>query len=109
MEENKIEEREKIYKITLADGRVIEDLRLNGNNFVSKEEITDSIFNGNLSRVIINDGEHDIIFNNMELVQVQQYKDEYWFILRELTAKELQEIKTRSDIDYIAMMSDIEL
>ena len=31
---------DKTYSITLADGTVIDDLKLNGNNFISKSPIT---------------------------------------------------------------------
>lgn len=100
---------EKIYKITLADGTVIQNLRLNGNNYISTEIITEDMFTDNCSTVTINDGAKDVVHTNMELVQVVKYDDEYWFILRKLSDKELRDIKTRSDIDYIAMMTDIEL
>lgn len=100
---------EKIYKITLADGTVIQNLRLNGNNYISTEIITEDMFIDNCSTVTINNGEKDAVHTNMELVQVAKYDDEYWFILRKLSDKELRDIKTRSDIDYIAMMTDIEL
>lgn len=99
----------KIYKITLADGTVIENLKLNGNNFVSDREITSEMFGGNLSKVTINDGEKDTVLKNMELVQIAKYGEEYFFILRQLTDKELQDIKNRADIDYIAMMTDVEI
>lgn len=100
---------EKIYKVTLADGTVIDNLTLNGNNYVTKEELSPDMFLGNLGTVTINDGEKDIVYENMSLVQLAKYDDEYWFILRTMTKKELQEIKNRSDIDYIAMMTDVEL
>ena len=45
----------------------------------------------------------------MELVQIVKYGEEYWFVLRTMTKKELQDLKNRADIDYLAMMSDIEL
>ena len=99
----------KIYKITLADGTVIENLKLNGNNFVSDREITSEMFGGNLSKVTIHDGEKDTVLKNMELVQIAKYGEEYFFILRQLTDKELQDIKNRADIDYIAMMTDVEI
>ncbi len=100
---------EKIYKITLADGTVIDNLRLNGNNYISETELTDDVFHGKLDKVIVNDGEGDIVYENMELVQIVKYDEEYWFILRTMTKKELQDLKNRADIDYLAMMSDIEL
>lgn len=100
---------EKIYKVTLADGTVIDNLRLNGNNYISEKELSADMFLGNLGTVTINDGEKDVVYENMTLVQLAKYDDEYWFILRTMTKKELQEIKNRSDIDYIAMMTDVEL
>lgn len=100
---------EKIYKITLADGTVIENLRLNGNNYISDSEITADMFLGNLSTVTINDGEKDTVYKNMDLVQIVKYDDEYWFILRTMTKRELQELKNRADIDYIAMMTEVEI
>lgn len=100
---------EKIYKVTLADGTIIDNLRLNGNNYISDKELSADMFLGNLGTVTINNGEKDTVYENMSLVQLAKYDDEYWFILRTMTKKELQEIKNRSDIDYIAMMTDIEL
>lgn len=99
----------KTYTITLADGTVLDNLALNGNNYVSAVEITKDIFKGNLSTVTIGDGEHTHTYKNMKLVQFTQYDDGYYFILRKLSPSELQDIKNRSDIDYIAMMTDIEL
>lgn len=100
---------EKIYKITLANGTVIENLRLNGNNYISDKEITADMFLGNLTMVTINDGEKDTVHENMDLVQIMKYDDEYWFILRTMTKKELQDLKNRADIDYIAMMTEVEI
>lgn len=42
---------DKIYKITLADGTVIDNLKLNGNNFISPVEIDETIFDGNCLNV----------------------------------------------------------
>lgn len=100
---------EKIYKITLADGTVLDNLTLNGNNYVSTDEITEDMFNGNCSIVTIDNGDHVETYNNMELVQLVKYDDGYYFILRVLQPSELKEIKNRSDIDYIAMMTGVEL
>lgn len=100
---------EKFYKITLADGTVIDNLRLNGNNYISDKELTADVFLGKLNKVVINDGERDVVYDNMTLVQIVKYDEEYWFILRTMTKRELQDLKNRADIDYLAMMSDIEL
>ena len=100
---------EKIYKITLADGTVIDNLILNGNNYISDKELTADVFLGKLDKVIINDGEKDTVYENMTLVQIVKYDEEYWFILRTMTKRELQDLKNRADIDYIAMMTDVEI
>lgn len=100
---------DKIYKITLTDGTVINDLKLNGNNFISSTEIEESVFDGNLLTVTINDGDKDEIHTNMELVQIQKMGAEYWFVLRDITETELAFIKMQSDIEYVAMISEIEL
>lgn len=104
---------EKSWKITLANGTQLKDLKQNGNNFVSETEITADIFNGNLSKVVIegieNGKEVKKEYEHMELVQIVHYEDGYYFILRELSKEELERIKTQADIEYLAMMSDIDL
>jgi len=104
---------EKSWKITLADGTQLKDLRLNGNNFISDIEITADIFNGNLSKVVIEgleNGQETIQeYEHMELVQIVHYEDGYYFVLRELSQDELDKIKTQADIEYLAMMSDVDL
>ena len=100
----------KTYTITLADGTVLDNLKLNGDNFISNTAINADIFNENYSPVIISDGVNSETHNNMEFVQVtEQEPGKYWFVLRELSASELARIKMQSDIDYVAMMAGIEL
>lgn len=100
---------DKKYSVTLADGTIIENLRLNGNNFVSDVKIDKSIFVGNCHSVMVSDGETETIHENMECVQVTQMGEEYWFVLRELSESELKEAKIQASIEYIAMMCDVEL
>ncbi|MBR5780374.1 MAG: hypothetical protein IKY27_00120 [Bacteroidales bacterium] len=101
---------DKIYTITLADGTVLDSLKLSGNTFISKVSVDAAIFESNCSPVVINDGEKDEIHPNMEFVQAATNEPgEYWFILRDFTKEELASIKTRADIEYLAMMCDVEL
>lgn len=100
---------EKTYTITLADGTIIDNLRLNGNNYISSREIVESAFLDNCSPVVISDGENEEFHENMELANISNYNGEYWFVLRDLSKNELERIKMQADIEYIAMMSDIEL
>ena len=103
------------FTVTLADGTQLGGLELNGNNFISKTELTADTFKGKLSKVTITGdseadeagliGEHE----HMELVQVKKYGDEWWFILRQLSASELERLQIRGDIDYVAMMTGVTL
>lgn len=100
---------EKKYKVTLSDGTVIDNLKLNGNNFISNEIIDPMLFNGNCSPVVISEGINEEIHDNMEVVQITQVNGDYWFVLRDIAISELKQLKLQSDIEYVAMMTGIEL
>lgn len=92
--------------IALSNGTELTGLELNGNNYISPEKLTEDTFADGLSPVVINGKEHE----QMALVQCIQHADgRTWFILRDVTAEEVANAKLRSDIDFIALMSDIEL
>lgn len=101
---------EKIYTIILADGTSIENLRLNGNNFIARTMIDPAIFAENCSPVTISDGTNEEVHSDMELVQVTKSDSgDYWFVLRDISEEELSKIKMQSDIEYVAMMTGVEL
>ena len=92
-------------------------MELNGNNFVSKKEVTAETFRGKLGRVIIDgDAEADEAgligtHENMELVQVAHYtrathgmEDGYYFVLRDIPADEQEKRQLRADVDYALML-----
>lgn len=97
------------WTITLADGTALEGLSLNGNNYISSKKITEDVFADNLGTVTISDGEHEEVHENMALAQITKVGTSYWFILRDLTAQEIADLKTRANIEYIAMMANIDL
>ncbi len=100
----------KRYSINLSDGTKIENLRLNGDNFISSSPVDASVFEGNCSPVLISDGEQEYEHAHMELIQiVQQNPGEYWIAMRDIPEEELSKIRMQSDIEYIAMMAGIEL
>lgn len=100
---------ERIYTITLEDGTQIRNLYMNGTNFVSQEEIKPEIFYGKLGTVTISNGEMEETHTNMEFVQVMKIDDEYYFVLIDIPENEIRNRKLRSDLDYLAMMTDIEI
>lgn len=83
---------EKTFKITLADGTVLDNLGLTGNNYVSDKKIKDSVFEGNLDRVEIYDSAtgKTTIMRDAELVQNIKYGSAYWFIFREKSYEEIE-------------------
>lgn len=82
---------DKTITITLADGTVLKDLGLTGNNYVSEKKIKDEVFESNLDRVEIHDSSTGIteVLHDADLVQNIEYEGEYWFILREKSAEEV--------------------
>lgn len=93
-------------KMILADGTELSDLSLNGNNYVSKTEITEDIFEDNLETVTIEDEEETTELHNAELVYVKTFGDEWWFVLKELSDAELKELSNDAQIFYTAVMTD---
>ena len=77
-----------MYKITLHDGTVLDELELNGNNFISEKVIDDSVFNGNLDTVTISNGETNVTYTDMKLMSNRVDGGKSWFVLGEKTAQE---------------------
>lgn len=100
---------ERAWKITLADGTSIDGLKLNGNNFISTTEVAKEMFEDNLSEVIIEGGDNTEKHENMELVQISKMGDEWWFILRDIPAEELERMALKAQLDYLSMMVDPEM
>jgi hypothetical protein len=95
--------------ITLGDGSRLSNLQLNGDNFISSEEITEATFFANLDNVIIDTENGRERHPHMALTQIVEVNNSWWFVLRDLTDREISDAKLRSDLDYIAMMTDVDL
>lgn len=93
------------HVIVLSDGTTLTNLGLNGNNYISSEPVYAETFDGKLMSITID----DIPYENMELIHILDMGNEWWFAFRELTIDEIRNMKVRSDIDYLAMMSDVDL
>ena len=76
------------YKVILQDGTAIESLRLNGNNYISKTEVTEATFAGNLSTVTVEGPDGAQTYHDMKLVHISKVGKEWWFILAEKTDQE---------------------
>lgn len=110
------------YTITLSDGSKLENLRANGNNFIADYPITEDTFKYKLASVEIESDEppsqsEDVPLGrheNMQLMGLQHglaymNPDEYWFVIAPITEEQMRYAEMRSNIDYIAMMTDVDL
>lgn len=95
--------------IVLSDGTTLSNLEVNGDNFIADYSISDDVFINNMSPVTIDSDNEHAIHDHMDLVQLIRKNNQYWFILRDISEDELKQIKLRGDVDFIAMMSDIDL
>lgn len=80
-----------MYKITLHDGTVLENLELNGNNYIAEGVIEDSVFTDNLTTVTITDGAATETYEDMVLLSNRVDGGRSWFILGEKTEQQKKE------------------
>ena len=80
-----------MYTITLHDGTKLENLELNGNNFIAEGVIEDSVFTDNLATVVITDGTTTDNYTDMALVINRVENGRSWFVLRVKTEREKME------------------
>lgn len=102
---------EETWKITLSDGTQLKDLKLSGNNYISKTKITEDDFKGKLSKIVI-ENESDKTseeLEHVELVQIVHYEEGYYFVLRQLSQDEIDKQKMQGDIEYLAMMTNTDM
>ena len=80
-----------MYTITLHDGTKLENLELNGNNFIAEGVIADSVFADNLATVVVTDGTTINNYLDMALVINRVANGRSWFVLRVKTEQEKME------------------
>lgn len=96
------------YTITLTDGTKLKDLGLNGNNYISKTEVDESIFELNTDTVTITDEEgNETVLENAEFVQQMEFPDGFYLCFREKSANELMMENFQSQLDYLSMMTNV--
>ena len=83
-----------MYTITLNNGTKLENLELNGNNYIAEGVIEDSVFQDNLASVTITDGKTTETYTDMVLISNRVDGGRSWFILGVKSEKEKQEEAT---------------
>ena len=79
-----------MYKITLADGTALENLVLNGNNYVASTAVDDAIFKGNMATVTITnleDGTAEQIEDGVLLSNIVR-DGKSWLVLGQKSAEQ---------------------
>lgn len=91
-----------MYTITLADGKKLTGLTVNGSNYVSKEKVDESIFKDNLAVMKVSDGKTEILYKDMEFIQQMEWNDgTYYLSFCEKTKEEKLEALVSSTVSNI--------
>ena len=97
-------------KITLQDGTVLDNLKLNGNNFISDTIIETSIFENNLGNVKIEDSDGNITeYRFMKLIQNIEVDGKSWFILAEQSENDLLKARLKATEDALTFLMDMQM
>ena len=92
-----------MYSIRLKDGTVINNLELNGNNFIPGSTINKTIFENNLEKVIITDDNGNEEEWSNQKVQFAKIGDTETFILRSKT-KEEELLELLADLTEVVLL-----
>lgn len=112
-----------MFKITLSDDTVLENIGINGTTLISYEPLDVDVLNNNLSPVSFEwigekpelekmyiesmEGSHSHM--KFENISSSIVDGEHWFALIDIPESELRYAEIRSNIDYLAMMTEVEL
>lgn len=105
----------KNYSVKLSNGRELNNVHLNGNNFYTTYKIDKSIFEGGLKTVIVSDGETEQVCDNMELLQLVEYTENmgitpgWYFVFGDIPEEKMRYAKLESDMEYLSMMTGVDL
>ena len=96
-------------KIILSNGNTVENLIINGNNYISDEIISDDVFTDGLAVVTVVDGKTSTEYKNMKLIQNIVIDDKSWFILAEKTEEEILKERLKSTEDALMILMDLQM
>lgn len=99
----------KIYTVKLENGMVLSSLGGNGSYFIHKGSLPVDIFDENLYTVEVECEGNIEIYTNMQVIDRIDNPEETWFALDPIPEPNMFLEGMRSDIDYLAMMSNVDL
>lgn len=77
-----------MHKITLADGTVLDNLELNGNNYIAEGAIDNAVFKDNLATVTITDGTTAETYDDLVLRSNRVENGRSWLVFGQKTQQE---------------------
>lgn len=98
-----------MYKITLADGTVLKNLELNGNNYIAEGVIDDAVFKDNLATVTITDGKTTETYEDMVLLSHRVDGGRSWIVLGEKSAQEKAMERINAMLSSADSITDVQL
>lgn len=87
-----------MYKLTLEDGSVLDGMELNGNCYISDENLSETLFAGNLGTVEVFDGENTKVHHNMVINRLWVDGGKTCIALGEKSQQEIKEDQMNSTI-----------
>lgn len=90
-----------MYKIELADGTKVKDVRLNGNNYIPKK-LNKDVFANNLDKVIITDSDGNTEILHGQKVQFVKIGEIETFILSAKTKEELEKEQLKEENEMLS-------
>lgn len=95
-----------MINIELSDGSVIQELEVNGNCLISENNIKNELLTDEMLREITIDG---VTYKNVTLVRKWVQDNKIWLALRQKSEDEIWKEQYKSNLDYIAMMTCVDL
>lgn len=99
-----------MYTVKLNDGTTLNNVELNGSCYISEGKIDKSVFSeSNLINVTTTYENIEDCTTNMKLVAYHYDGRKTWYSFAKKTDDELKNEKMQSNIEYLSMMSGIDL
>lgn len=95
-----------MINIGLSNGSVIQDLEVNGNCLISENNIKNELLTDDMLSEIVIDG---VKYKNITLVRKWLQDNKVWLAFRQKSEDEIWKEQCKSNLDYIAMMSNVDL
>jgi len=91
--------------ITFADGTSI-NAELNGTSYITDNKPD---FPDDLSIVTITGPKTNMTIENARIITCASVDGRFWFAILSTSQKEIEDMKIRADLDFLAAMVDVEL